>query len=89
MRVDEVLDIDSYFRDPRFKQNKPKPQGTIEEQVLPIVRKRIFLNRRHACPAKQVADMNNILLVSWVSPSHFGGGCYCAQRSNLLKSHEL
>jgi hypothetical protein len=32
MRIDEVLVFDSYFRDPRFKQKRPKPQGTLEEQ---------------------------------------------------------
>jgi hypothetical protein len=33
MRIDEVLDFDSYSRDPRFKQKQPIPQGTIEEQA--------------------------------------------------------
>jgi hypothetical protein len=33
MRVDEVLDFDSYFRDSRFKQKRPKPQGTLAEQA--------------------------------------------------------
>ncbi len=33
MRVDEILDFNFYFRDPRFKQKRPKPQGTLEEQA--------------------------------------------------------
>lgn len=33
MRVDEVLDFDSYFRDPRFKRKQPNPRGSMEEQV--------------------------------------------------------
>jgi hypothetical protein len=33
MQIDDVLDFDAYFRDPRFKKKKPNPQGTFEEQV--------------------------------------------------------
>ncbi len=32
MCLDEVLDFDSYFRDPRFMQKRPKPQGVLKEQ---------------------------------------------------------
>ena len=28
MRVDEVLDYDTYFREPRYQKKKPKLQGT-------------------------------------------------------------
>jgi hypothetical protein len=33
MQIDEVLDFDAYFRDPKFSLKKPKPNGTFKERV--------------------------------------------------------